>query len=142
MLLKDLFKEESEVVTISSDDRIIDATRKMQEENVGSLVVTENRKVVGIVTDRDIALSVVLGAGTEQSFVNEIMSKDVKTIRDDQGIFNATQYFQGYKIRRLPVVDKHDNLVGMVSTDDLLAFFTREMFNVCKALEPALGHRV
>ena len=47
------------------------------------------------------------------------------TIRDDHGVFNATQYFQGYKVRRMPVVDRDDNLVGMISIDDLLAFLSR-----------------
>ncbi|MBI1904165.1 MAG: CBS domain-containing protein, partial [Planctomycetia bacterium] len=55
---------------------------------------------------------------------------------------NATQAMEGFKVRRLPVVDREDNLVGMVTADDLFALLAREIFNVSQALEPALQEKV
>ena len=142
MLLKDLFRDEMAVVTMSANDSVYDCAAKMKHENVGAVVVTADRKVIGIVTDRDIALSIALGTATPTSTVQQIMTKDVKTIWDDQSVFNATQYFQGHKVRRLPVVDHQDNLVGMISMDDLFALLSREMFDVARGLESSLEYSV
>lgn len=142
MLLQDLFREKKDVITVSPDDTIAQATMKMKEEDVGAVIVTEVEKVVGILTDRDVALSVVLGEASSQSPVRDVMTKKVKTIWGDQGVFNATQYFCNYKVRRLPVVDKKNNLLGLVTVDDLFGILSRELFNVSKALEPALHEQV
>jgi CBS domain-containing protein len=142
MLLQDLFRDQREVVTVEPDETIAQATMKMKEEDVGAIVATDGGKVVGIVTDRDVALAVVLGEASPDTPVREIMTKDVKTIWADQGVFNATQYLAGYKVRRLPVVDRNNRLVGLVTADDLFAFLSRELFNVSKSLEPALHETV
>ena len=140
MILQEITRRE--VCTARPADSIADVARAMRDQNVGAVVVTEDDKVVGIVTDRDIALAVVAGDAAPQQPVSEIMTKDVKTIWEDQGVFNATQYFRGHRIRRLPVIDRQDQLVGIVSADDLFGLFSREIFNVAHALEPALGECV
>ena len=66
------------------------------------------------------------------------MTKKVVTIWEDQGVFNATQYFIGQQIRRLPIVNRDNELVGIVTLDDILALLTRELFNVSKPVTPAL----
>jgi CBS-domain-containing membrane protein len=70
------------------------------------------------------------------------MTKDVVTMGEGQGVLNATQYLYGRQVRRLPVVDRQDRLVGMVTLDDLLAVLTRELFNVTQAVQPALHEDV
>ena len=142
MLLQDLFRDQGEVVTVGPDDTIAQATAKMKKENVGAVVVTDDGKVVGILTDRDVALAVVPGEATAESHVRDVMTKDVETIWDDQGVFNACQAFWCHKVRRLPVVDRSDRLVGLVAVDDLFAFLSRELFDLSKALEPALHEKV
>jgi CBS domain-containing protein len=142
MLLQDLFRDQREVVTVEPDETIAQATMKMKEEDVGAIVVTDGGRVAGIVTDRDVALAVVLNDASPETPVREIMTKNVKTIWADQGVFNATQYLAGHKVRRLPVVDHDDRLVGLVTADDLFAFLSRELFNVSKSLEPALHETV
>jgi CBS domain-containing protein len=94
---------------------------------------------VGVVTDRDVALATVLGDATADGPVERIMQKPVRTIWADQGVFNACQALAGYKVRRLPVVDRDGRVVGIVSVDDLTAMLARELFNASKALEPALS---
>jgi CBS domain-containing protein len=142
MLLQDMFRDGREVVTAEPNDTIAQATRKMKEADVGAVIVTEGGKVVGILTDRDVALATVLGEASPESPVSEVMTKDVKTIWADQGVFNATQYLAGQKVRRLPVIDRKNRLVGLVTADDLFALLSRELFNVSQALEPALHETV
>ena len=143
MLLQDLFRSEDELVTAGPEEPIREIVAKMDRQNVGAVVVVDaERKVIGIVTDRDVALALGTGEAAAETPVQEIMTRDVVTIWEDQGVFNATQYFSGKKIRRLPVIDRYDRLVGMVTLDDLTAALARELFNVSQALAPALHEQV
>ncbi len=129
-------------VTARPTESIVSVARRMKEHDVGAVVVTNGRKVVGIVTDRDIALAMVSESFSVDDAVSSIMTADVKTIWEDQGVFNATQYVKNHRVRRLPIIDRHDNLVGMVTADDLFGLLARETFNIAHALEPALGNRI
>ena len=142
MILKELFREQEEVVTLTCDARICDAVELMRRENIGSVVIVEEKKVVGIITDRDIALGVGLGAATPDSFVGEVMTKGVATIEDSMSLHDATRFFRDVRVKRLPVVDGKNQLVGIISTDDVLAILSREIFDTCSTLEPKLGHFV
>jgi CBS domain-containing protein len=143
MLLQDLFRSEDEIVTAFPDETIAAVVEKMDHKNVGAVVVVDDdRKVVGIVTDRDVGLSLGMNQAVLETPVSEIMTTKVVTIWEDQGVFNATQYLAGKKKRRLPVVDRHDRLVGLVTFDDLIAVLARELFNATQALEPVLHERV
>jgi CBS domain-containing protein len=114
----------------------------MKEHGVGAVVVTDDHKVVGIVTDRDIALAITRENFSIDDTISTIMTSEVKTIWEDQGVFNATQYLKNHGVRRLPIIDRHDNLVGMVTADDLFGLLARETFNIAQALEPALGNHI
>ena len=140
MNLRELFQKD--VVTIEPQGTIADAVGKMKHKAVGAVVVVDKEKVVGILTDRDVALALAVNKVSADAPVCEIMTKNVVTIWDDQGIFNATQYFVGRNFRRLPIIDRKDKLVGMITTDDLFALLTRELFNVSKALEPSLVEKM
>lgn len=140
MILREI--SEKELTTARPSDSITEVAQAMKKSGVGAVVITEDEKVVGIVTDRDIAMEVVAGGVEAGLPVRNIMTEDVKTIWEDEGVFNATQYFRGHRFRRLPVVDHQEKLVGIVSADDLFGLLAREMFNVAHSLEPALGDRV
>ena len=140
MKLSELFH--SEVVTAEPQDRVRMVLEKMKAKNVGSVVVVEKGKVAGIVTDRDIAMKATGIDGALDGPVSNIMTKDVVTIWDDQGVFNASQYMRGRKMRRLPIIDRKEQLVGILTADDLFAMFAREFLNVAESLEPALGAKV
>src|SRR5258707_3051281 len=101
----------SDVVTVRPADPVVTAMRKMKEQNVGAVVVTQGQKVVGILTDRDVALAVTLGDANSATAVSEVMTPDVITIWEDQGVYNATRYMQGHQIRRLPVINRDNELV-------------------------------
>ncbi len=131
----------SDVVTVGPADPVATAMRKMKQENVGAVVVTEGRKVVGILTDRDVALAVTLGDANAATAVGEVMTRDVITIWEDQGVYNATQYLQGHQIRRLPIINRDNELVGMVTLDDLVGLLAHELYNVSKAVTPVLAEK-
>jgi len=140
MKLSEMFHEQ--VATVEPTVSIGAAANLMKEKNVGAVVVTKDRKVVGIVTDRDMTLRCIAGGVNLAAPVSEIMSSPVITIWDDQGVFNATQYLRGHKVRRLPIIDRQDNLMGMMTADDLAALLARESLNVAQAYEPAIGTSV
>jgi CBS domain-containing protein len=131
----------SDVVTVGPDDTIQSAVWKMKDENVGAVVVLENRKVVGILTDRDVALKFGLAEAGLATPVKEVMTQDVLTIWEDQGIFNATQHLMGHQIRRLPIINRKNELVGMVTLDDLVALLAHELRNLSQAVTPALAEK-
>lgn len=139
MNLGELFR--SEVVTVSPNDSIADTMREMHDKNVGAVVVVRDRAVVGIVTDRDVAMALAHHDAAPTTPVSEIMTHDVITIWEDQGLFNATQYMQGHHVRRLPVINRDNELVGMVTLDDVVALLGRELRNLSTAIAPALNEK-
>jgi CBS domain-containing protein len=126
------------VATVEPEATLADAGKVMKERNVGDVVVVEYDEPVGILTDRDLAMALAVDGQSPQTPVSEVMSKPALTIREDQGVFNATQYMLGHQVRRLPVVDEDEKLVGIVTLDDMLRLLSRELSNVVKSIEPAL----
>jgi len=127
-----------DVATVEPEATLADAGKLMKDRNVGDVVVVEYDEPIGILTDRDLAMAVTVDGAGPQTPVSEVMSRPVVTIREEQGVFNATQYMLGYQIRRLPVVNEDDKLVGIVTLDDMLSLLSRELANVIKSVEPAL----
>ncbi|HUS38805.1 MAG TPA: CBS domain-containing protein [Pirellulales bacterium] len=137
MTLGELFR--SDVVTVEPSVTIRDAVQKMKESNVGTVVVTEDRKAIGIMTDRDVALALATESVRPMSPVSEIMTRDILSIWEDQGVFSATQYFNDHGVRRLPIKNRDNELVGIVSADDLLVLLAKELYNVTQCLRPSLA---
>ena len=131
----------SDVVTAEPTESIEAVVGKMNLHDVGAVVIVQNKKVVGIATDRDVALGLGLGKAQADTPVSQIMTKKVLTIWEDQGVFNATQYLMGHKVRRLPIINHDDELVGMVTMDDLIGLLGQELANLSKAVGPALAEK-
>lgn len=143
MILRDLFREEDRPVTARPEETIGDVAERMQIADVGAVVIVDGEnKVKGIVTDRDLALALGASRATPRTPVQDVMAKDVVTMWEGQGVFNATQYLYGHRVRRLPVVDREDRLVGMITLDDLVAVLARELVNVSQAVYPAIHEQV
>ena len=100
------------------------------------------REIQSEVTAGVVRLAVARDDFSIDAPIDQFMTRDVKTIWEDQGVFNATQYLRDYRVRRLPVIDRHDNLVAMLTADDLFGLFARGTFNVAHVLEPSLGSRI
>ena len=142
MILQELFRENEEVITLSPQARMSDAAELMRRESIGSIVIVDETEIVGIITDRDIGLSLALTAATPDSFVNEVMSRDVETIYDSMTLFEAARCFKKAHVKRLPVVNQNKQLVGIVSTDDVIAMLSRELHDTCTTLEYKHEHLV
>jgi len=115
----------SEVMTrdvriVSPDDTLESAARLMEEQDFGSLPVAENDRLVGMVTDRDIAIrAVARGLIPRESTVREIMSAEIKYVYDDESVRDVANVMGDLQVRRLPVLDRGKRLVGIVSLGDL-----------------------
>jgi CBS domain-containing protein len=99
------------------------AAKSMREANCGALpVVDRNKKVLGIITDRDICLSLAqhTNKAIDVRTVGEIMSRDVRTIRATEDVSEAYRKMRERKIGRLPVVDEQGNLKGILSLNRLV----------------------
>lgn len=109
----------SEIKTVAPDATAKDAASFMLSADTGSIPVCENDKVIGMITDRDIAVrGVAEGRGPDCS-VRDLMSQDVVCARDTDDVLAVAQRMSDAQVRRLPVVDADDRLVGMVSLGDL-----------------------
>jgi CBS domain-containing protein len=139
MKLGEQFKKE--VATLPPDASIRNAARLMHERGVGAVVVVkENGKPVGIITDRDVAFAVAVDEKDCDTPVREIIPGELITIGENEGVFNATQYIMGYQVRRLPIVDSDGKLVGIVTMDDLVGLLVRELGNIKEgAIKPVLA---
>jgi CBS domain-containing protein len=108
-----------EVRVANPNQTIRDVAKIMQEIDAGALPVGENDRLVGIITDRDIAIrAVALGKGPDTP-VREVMSQDVKYCFDDEDMDHVAQNMGDIQVRRLPVVNRDKRLVGIVSLGDV-----------------------
>ncbi|HAP66977.1 MAG TPA: CBS domain-containing protein [Nitrospinae bacterium] len=125
MTLKEVMKKD--IVTITPNMSVREAAKKMKDEKIGCLLVTENDSLRGILTDRDIVCTVVAnGKDPNYTMVKDIMNGDVVYTSPDTDIFEAFKIMAGHKIRRLPL--KFDGrLEGIVSISDLAPILKREM---------------
>jgi CBS domain-containing protein len=116
------------------------AARLMRENHVGSLVVVDEtggkRIVVGILTDRDIVTSVLaLDLDCSTLMVEDVMSTDVVTARENDSLFDVMQIMRRKGVRRVPVVGPEGELLGLVTLDDLLEILAQELGLLVSAIE-------
>ena len=105
--------------TIKATTAAQEAARTMKSEDVGSLPIVEGDKLVGVVTDRDLAIRIVAeGRGTDTT-VGEIASKGVVTVDPEQSIDEAARLMAEHQVRRLPVVEEDGRLVGILAQADI-----------------------
>lgn len=117
MKVRDVMSEEVECASPTSS--IQEVAKMMQKWDVGSVPICENRKLLGIVTDRDIVLRVVAQGNVGRSLdARQVMSKDVVTVTPDSDAHEASDLMSRHQVRRLPVVEKGE-LVGILALGDL-----------------------
>lgn len=118
------------VVTARPQDTLAAVGRLMEQHNVGAIVLAEDRRPVGIITDRDLALHVAARGVSLQTPVARVMTAPVQTVGRDDGVFCTTHSMREAGVRRLPVVDDDGRLVGIVTLDDLLRILGGELSNL------------
>jgi len=117
----------SPVATIAPESSLAEAARKMLELDIGILPVANGQSIVGIVSDRDIAIrGVARGMDSERTAVREIMTKDVFTCEASVDVEEACNVMEEKQVRRLVVVDGGNTPVGVVSLGDIALHLRRE----------------
>jgi len=135
------------IVTIAFPSMALnEAARLMRDHHVGSLVVVEERTledrvVVGMLTDRDIAISVVAADRDPHGMrVGDVMSKDVTSAREEDSLADLLSAMRRKGVRRVPVVSPQGSLIGLVALDDVLDVLAQEMKAVADAVGAASRH--
>jgi CBS domain-containing protein len=106
--------------TVSKDDGVADAARLMREEDAGVVPIVDGDRLVGVVTDRDIAVRLVAeGRDPRSTKVEEIASRELVTIDPQQSLDEALRLMAQHQVRRLPVCEEDGRLVGIVAQADI-----------------------
>lgn len=110
----------SNVCSVDADKPVAYAAKMMRDEDVGLAPVVEGDRLVGTLTDRDIAIRVVAeGKDPESTSVREVASTDLVTIDPEQNLDAALRLMAQHQVRRLPVVEEDGRLVGVVAQADV-----------------------
>ena len=121
------------VVVAPHDERVVDAARRMRMLHVGTVIVVEDRGdrrvPIGILTDRDIVLSLVAADAEHLPFltIGDAMSDDPLIGYEDAELSDALKSMQERGVRRLPVVNRDGSLVGIISADDIVRVLAEEI---------------
>ena len=118
VLVRDIMN--SPVVSASPNDTLHDIAKKMKEENIGSIVIMEEDKPVGIVTDWDIVSKAIVNDAKPSQIKAKDVMKEIYTIESEEGITEAARILRKHNIKRLGVVYKN-RLVGIISSSDVIA---------------------
>jgi CBS domain-containing protein len=110
----------SNPTSVEANSPVVEAARIMKQEDVGIVPLVESERLVGTVTDRDIALRVVAeGKDPRAVSVREIASTDLVTVDPQQDLDEALGLMARHQVRRLPVVEEDGRLVGIVAQADV-----------------------
>jgi CBS domain-containing protein len=114
-----LDKKGYDVYSVSPDATVYDALKLMAEKEIGALVVLEDGKMVGILSERDYARKIILkGKSSKETSVQEIMTSDVIYTRPDQKVRNCLSLMTKHHFRHIPVLE-NDQLIGILSIEDV-----------------------
>lgn len=108
------------VAWVGPDEPVTELARRMKSEDIGSIPVGEDDRLVGMVTDRDIALRAVAdGRDIDGLTARDVMTDGVVWCRADDDIEEAAALMERRRIRRLPVIDENKRMIGIVSLGDM-----------------------
>jgi len=108
-----------DVRLVKPEQPISEAAKLMAELDIGALPVEENDRLVGMITDRDIAVRAVAAGRGADTPIGEVMTREVKYCYEDQTVDEVTQNMGELRVRRLPVLNRDKRLVGILSLGDL-----------------------
>ncbi len=128
-------KPEQTVHTITPSASVFDAVKLMAEKSIGALLVMEDQKIDGIITERDYARKIVLmGRSSKETPVREIMTSPVMYVRPDQTNEECMALMTDNRVRHLPVIDE-GKLIGLISIGDLVKDIISEQKFIIDQLE-------
>lgn len=134
MKIKDIMSTNVEIV--APDTPLDEVAKKMQSSDCGSVLVGDNDRLVGMITDRDLALRCVAESHhPAETTAQQVMTQQILYCRDTDSMEDVVLNMTKNKVRRLPVLDKDKKMVGIVSLGDIAVHSTDEHHRICgKAL--------
>jgi CBS domain-containing protein len=128
-------KPDQTVYTITPTAPVFEAVKLMADKNIGALVVLENEKVVGMITERDYARTIVLMMrSSKTTAVRDIMTTPVMYVLPDQSSEQCMALMTEHRLRHFPVIDK-GKLIGLISIGDLIKDIVSEQKFIIQQLE-------
>lgn len=131
-LLRDVMKKN--VITIDASDSISLAAKKMDEANIGSVIITKNNEPVGIITERDFVRRILAKEKKLDHPVSDVMSSPLISLKSDETVWNAAELMKKKNIHKLAVMED-SKLVGIVTNSDLVELASvgsdSEMRKIC-----------
>ena len=132
--------KEHGIISVSAKASVLDAIKLMADKSVGSLLVMDGNRLIGIVTERDYARKIALeGLSSRKSKVSDIMSHKVLCVRPEQTVQECMALMSDKRARHLPVVD-HKKVIGLVSIGDLVKNVIAEQRFEIEALQYYITH--
>jgi predicted transcriptional regulator len=126
------------VVTISPDETVQDAARVMREHHVGDVIVVERQLTGvyprGIITDRDLAVGILAQDVTDvrSITVKDVMGRELITAHAEEDIFEVVNRMRRYGVRRLPVINSLEVLVGIIAFDDIVRALAEKLLDLAR----------
>ena len=139
-LVRDLLKSKkmNSIFSVTADASVLDAMKLMAEMNIGAVLVMENGKISGILSERDVVRKVdLLGKSTSATYVREIMTEKVLYVEPGQPLEECMALMTEKRIRHLPVIE-NEKLLGVISIGDVL----REVIHEQKFMIGQLEHYI
>ena len=133
-----------EVVIAERNTEILEAAKMMKKHHVGDLVIVEKRngltRPVGILTDRDLVVEVMAQEVPPREVTTaDVMSLEIATVREEEGVWETLEKMRDAGVRRMPVVDQDESLVGLITLDDLLELLTEALDNMTRLIKGEVG---
>ena len=133
-----------ETVIARAEDTIVEVSKLMRRHHVGDVVVIEpgegGNVPIGILTDRDLVMEILAqDLSPDAVTVGDIMSEEIVTAREEDGIWDTLQRMRIKGVRRVPVVDARGGLVGILALDDLLELLAGELADLSKIVRREEG---
>lgn len=111
------------VIVLASKKSVVDAAKIMEKNRIGSVVVTEKGRAVGIVTERDIVRKIVARKKSYKTLLKNVMSSPLRTISKNSSVREAILAMKKYGIKRFPILDEKKRLIGIVTETDIARSF-------------------
>ncbi len=112
------------VITVNEKENVITVAKLMKEHDIGSIVVTKDKKAEGIITERDIIRKVVIRNKEPANIsAGEVMTSPIMVIKPNVSIEDAAKVLKSHKIKRLPVINDKKEVIGIITEGDIMSIF-------------------